>query len=342
MQHSTPMSSVLRESRDSHTREPLLGMLESSGLHRLHPPGSGVSPGVATTPGEAQSTHSTQHHSYLAATRGTGQSLQPSRAGQRPAQPKPAEPQGPHQRLHQLRIWPLSTAACRAARFSTPPWASSHSRHARVKEESLLYLQQTLHHPPSHRPPQPFLAQLFMQTSTPPLAAVSAEETLQFFGVCQQGQRMATAGWGAWQGHVTNLTSPSPQLAASRSPQPADSPWRAFIESGTSPVPTGSQQVLGESWSEMPQGECSLQGGSSPVSALILSPGWGSASPPCEPHCSLCSPTAAAFLPSSASHHCCSRASSPTPFPQNRLSSYLRDEPTVLARLWQSVLGTSR
>lgn len=50
-------------------------------------------------------------------------------------------------------------------------------------------------------------------------AAVSAEETLQLFGVRRRGQKMATAGQGAWQGHVTDLTSPSPQLTASRSPQ---------------------------------------------------------------------------------------------------------------------------
>lgn len=58
-----------------------------------------------------------------------------------------------------------------------------------------------------------------MQTRAQPLlAAVSADETLRLFEVRQQGQRTATAGQGAQRGRVTNLTSRSPQLAASRSP----------------------------------------------------------------------------------------------------------------------------
>lgn len=67
---------------------------------------------------------------------------------------------------------PQHKEACQAVRFST---ASSVSRQACLKEESLFYLQQSLNHAPSCCPPRPFLALLFMQTSMPPLLLLSQQ-----------------------------------------------------------------------------------------------------------------------------------------------------------------------
>lgn len=107
--------------------------------------------------------------------------------------------------------------ACRAGRFSTPLRAGSLCRQAKKAESLSSSAADT--HSRSLQPPTSALPGTVIYANFDATAAVSAEETLQIFRVCQRGQRTATAEQGARQGHVTNLTSPRPPGQCEQEPR---------------------------------------------------------------------------------------------------------------------------
>ena len=114
VQHSTPRSFLPWESRDS---QPLAQPQGASPRDpgELRGPRAGSAQGWGSPGGGSSSLGSPAHLQHpafhtdcssLSAMHGTDQSLHPGSAGERPAWPKPAQPQGPRRGLRQLRIWP--------------------------------------------------------------------------------------------------------------------------------------------------------------------------------------------------------------------------------------------
>lgn len=149
---------------------------------------------------------------------------------------------------------------------------------------------------------------------------------------------MATAGRGARRGHVTNLTSPSRQFPTSQSLQPAGraaGPWRKVIKLGVSPAPAGSRQVLSEGshGKSTPSGKISAPFQLSACSQPMPEPRAGAL------HCPTETRVAPQLLPSFLHSPLLLLKGQP---PTNVLSSYLGDEPMVLAQLWSLVPGAGR
>lgn len=193
-------------------------MLGSSWTTGSVPPGVGQSSGGAAAPWGAQPTRSTQ---LSVPTAPVYQPRVAQTEARSPGKNLPGQSQPSPRDLASAQDLALQRKeTCRAVRFSTPLRASSVSRQARLKEESLFYLQQTLNHAPSRRPPRPFLALLFMQTPMPPFLLLSQQRRCCSSSGCAGGDRgrREPAG-GARRGHVTNLTSRSPQARREQEPR---------------------------------------------------------------------------------------------------------------------------
>lgn len=212
VQHSTPRSILPRESRDSQPlAQPQGPSPRDAGEltdHGLGAPRCGAVLGGSSTQLSVPTAPVYQPRVAQTKARSPGKNL--------PGQSQPS----PRDLASAQDLAPQRKETCRAVRFSTPLRASSVSRQARLKEESLFYLQQTLNHAPSRRPPRPFLALLFMQTPMPPFLLLSQQRRCCSSSGCAGGDggRREPPG-GARRGHVTNLTSQSPQARREQEPR---------------------------------------------------------------------------------------------------------------------------